>query len=84
MTRFLWTGESEYCICGHHLTDHETSQSFVAIAAQEPPTVTCIGGNKSHPIRNCECDEFRPFRVVSQQDDDEDTNENRNSQVRTE
>jgi hypothetical protein len=24
LTKFLWTGESEYCICGNHVTDHET------------------------------------------------------------
>ena len=59
-----------YCICGHHVTDHETLQSFIAIATpEEPPTVTCRGGNKPHAIRNCECDEFRPYRTVGEDND---------------
>jgi len=64
MTKFLWTGESEYCTCGHHVTDHETWQSFIAIATQQPATttVTCRGGNKVGIIQGCHCDEFRPYR----------------------
>ena len=63
MTRYLWTGESEYYICGHRVTDHETSQSFIAIATQGPPTVTCWGGN-------CHCDEFRPYRMLGERDNE--------------
>jgi hypothetical protein len=39
MTRFLWTGESEYCICGHHVTDHETLQWPISLT--ERPVVIC-------------------------------------------
>jgi hypothetical protein len=31
MTKYLWTGESEYCICGHHVTDHEISQWLISL-----------------------------------------------------
>jgi hypothetical protein len=68
MTRFLWTGESEFCICGHHLTDHETSQWPVSIT--QPPMVICraSGGDKSHFIHTCHCDEFRPYRIAGEED----------------
>jgi hypothetical protein len=68
MTRYLWTGESEFCICGHRITDHETCQTFIAIATQEPPTVSCGGGNKCRVTQDCkcECDEFRPYRIASE------------------
>ena len=84
MTRYLWTGESEYCICAHHVTDHETCQSFIAIATQEPPTVICRGkfGNKSHPISHCNCDEFRPYRIRILGEDDNEVIEQQYSEVK--
>lgn len=82
MTRFLWTGESEYCICGHHVTDHETSQWPVSIA--QPPMVICSSTRKLRaiPIRNChcECDEFRPYRIAREDDYDEAI-QNHNTEV---
>lgn len=69
MTRYLWTGESEFCICGHHVTDHETSQWLVSMV--KPPTLVCRGGNRSHNVRNCECDEFRPYRIVGKEEGEE-------------
>jgi len=83
MTRYLWTGESEYCTCGHHVTDHETcqSQSFIAIAKQQQATTTVIcrggegeeegkgNGSKVRIIRGCHCDEFRPYRIATTEDD---------------
>ena len=68
MTKFLWTGESEFCICGHHLTDHETSQSLISIITQSH-IVICKGGDKSRLIWSCHCDEFRPHRVVGEQEE---------------
>ena len=58
MTRFLWTGKSEFCICGHHVTDHETLQWPISLT--EHPIFICRGGN----IRSCQCDEFRPYLIV--------------------
>jgi hypothetical protein len=62
-------GGSEFCICGRHLTDYGTS----TIATQEPPTVICKGKgeNASHLIRFCHCDEFRPYRLVREEVDEE-------------
>jgi hypothetical protein len=82
MTRFLWTGESEFCMCGHHVTDHETSQWLVSIITQQPPIVTYRerGGDKSHIIRSCDCDEFRPYKIVKKEDDEEAI-ENQNTEV---
>jgi hypothetical protein len=65
MTRYLWTGESEYCTCGHHITDHETLQ-WPIIMLTEHPVVICRGGNNRPElfIPTCHCDEFRPYRIV--------------------
>jgi hypothetical protein len=63
MTRFLWTGELEYCICGHHLTDHETLQWPISLT--EGPIAICRGGvHKSTIIQSCHYDEFRPYRIA--------------------
>ena len=70
MTRFLWTGESEYCVCGYHITDHETSQLPISIA--QPPLVICRGARNVRAIGNCECDEFRPYRTRIATEEDYD------------
>jgi hypothetical protein len=44
MTKYLWTGESEYCICGYHVTDHETLQWPISLT--ERHVVICRGDNK--------------------------------------
>ena len=74
MTRYLWTRESEYCICGHHLTDHETLQWPISLT--ENPVVICRGGNKTR-IRNCHCDKFRPYRTRIAREDEEEVIENK-------
>jgi hypothetical protein len=64
MTRYLWTGESEFCICGHHVTDHETLQWPISLT--ERPVVICRGGNnKVGIINSCDCNEFRPYRIAT-------------------
>jgi hypothetical protein len=63
MTKYLWTGELEFCVCGHHVTDHETSQmDMMCIALSAPPLVLCRGGDRSR-ICNCACEEFRPYII---------------------
>jgi hypothetical protein len=79
MTRFLWTGESEYCICGHHITDHETSQWPVYLT--DPLIVICRGGDKSSGIHNCEYDEFRQYRIAEEEGYDQEAIENQDSEV---
>jgi hypothetical protein len=61
MTKYLWTGESEFCICRHHITDNGTLKWPVSIT--QPALVICSGARKVRAIRNCECDEFRPNKV---------------------
>jgi hypothetical protein len=80
MTKFLWTGESEYCICGHHVTDRETSQWHVLLT--ERPIVICRGGDKARNVRACECDEFRPYRILGKEDDHDDGKEVIEKQIR--
>jgi hypothetical protein len=73
MTRYLWTGESEYCICGHHVTDHETSQWPVSMTRS--PMVICRGAWNVRAIANCKygCDEFRSCRIRTIGEDNDST-----------
>ena len=38
MTKFLWTCESEVCVCGHHLTKNKTIELSIANILQP----TCL------------------------------------------
>ena len=63
MTRFLWTGESEYCIYGHHITEHTTTSWLCGL---EPSLITCNGkDHKTGSSSNwsCKCDGFKPYRI---------------------
>jgi hypothetical protein len=62
VTRYLWTGESQYCLCGHHLTEHETAElSKCLLLPPEQPFVICRGGGYHY---NCACEEFKPYRAL--------------------
>jgi hypothetical protein len=61
LTKFLWTGESEYCICGHHLTEHETDIQASLINVADPSTVDCRW--------DCHSDELRPYRIATAEED---------------
>jgi hypothetical protein len=66
MTRFLCTGGSEFCICGQQVTDHETLQWPISLT--EDPIAVCKGDNKVQIIQGCHCDEFRPYRIATEED----------------
>jgi hypothetical protein len=71
MTRFLWTGESEFCICGHHITEHTTTTTTPTttswLCGLEPSLITCNGKDhktgSSSNWRSCKCDGFKPYRI---------------------
>jgi hypothetical protein len=65
MTKFLWTGESEYCKCGHHVTEHETDIQASLLNVADPPTVYCRW--------DCQCGKFRPYRTIGEEDNDNDS-----------
>jgi hypothetical protein len=50
-------------------TDHETSQWLICLT--QPPIVICRGGDMSYIIRSCHCDEFRPYRLIREEGDEE-------------
>jgi hypothetical protein len=56
MTRFLRTGESEYCICGHHLECHNTILG-------KWQTCNYNYRGKSH---RCTCKRFRAYRLMGE------------------
>jgi hypothetical protein len=45
--------------------------------------VICRGsrGDKSNIIRNCHCDEFRPYRIAGGEEDNEQAIENQDTEV---
>jgi hypothetical protein len=48
---WLWTGESVYCICTHHVAQHCTIRSEYNLAV----IIHCHGDNEL-----CSCEHFRP------------------------
>jgi hypothetical protein len=54
MTKFLWTGESEYCLCGHHVTDHTTQIMTMAFDGR---VSRCSN-------ETCKCHEFKPYGSI--------------------
>jgi hypothetical protein len=46
MTRFLWTGESDYYICGHHVTEHETLQWPIMLTERQIVICRGVGNSK--------------------------------------
>jgi hypothetical protein len=59
MTEFLWPGDSAFCICGHHVTEHETKTKVIVgshyLDFQFKPYFKCKEG--------CKCMEFRPYMI---------------------
>jgi hypothetical protein len=58
MTEFLLGGDSAFCICGHHVTQHETRTKVIVgshyLDFQFKPYFKCKEG--------CKCMEFRLYR----------------------
>jgi hypothetical protein len=86
MTHYIWTGESEYCTCGHHLTDHETLQWPISLT--EHPIVICkgearcaFGSSSKRFLSGCHCDEFRPYRTRILGEDDNQVIEKQTPEV---
>ncbi|MGA7368757.1 MAG: hypothetical protein WBX01_06470 [Nitrososphaeraceae archaeon] len=53
---YLWTGESAYCKCGHHIIRHVNWEKLMEVEPDDPD-ICCTGDV------NCPCDEFRPDKV---------------------
>lgn len=53
MTEYLWTGESAYCKCGHHITKHVNWEKIRRETTADDPDVCCTGN------LNCPCDDRR-------------------------
>ena len=59
MTEYLWTKESAWCLCGHHITDHTASW----LCGLET-SITCNGkDHKTGSNWSCKCDGFKPYRI---------------------
>jgi hypothetical protein len=66
----LWTGESEYCRCGHHISDHESvgirwhTEGTNDMGVSPNPTKGAYG--KCDKCKQCM--EFVPVRFAHQED----------------
>jgi hypothetical protein len=61
LNSYLWTGESVWCKCGHHVNCHYTNGFPEDLVKQGYPYSTCAyktNTNNGH----CACTEFRPFK----------------------
>jgi hypothetical protein len=59
MTEFLLDGDSAFCVCVHHVTEHETRTAVIVVGFhyldyQFKPYFRCNEG--------CKCMEFRGYR----------------------
>lgn len=65
MTEWLWTDESAYCECGHHVVDHyykncDYEGCFVEIDGVLQHSPHCHGRRKNF---FCKCKGFEPYKV---------------------
>jgi hypothetical protein len=77
MTSFLSRGISEYCKCGHHITDHEedytlpmnTSIGPVPICAHYYQCLSMVSEPEkckcSLCLTKCKCNKFTPYRELN-------------------
>jgi len=73
MTRFLWTGESEFCVCSHHIEEHDEaspssgntevciSTNYCQCLSMVPESEKC---KCSHCLTRCKCNKFTPYREL--------------------
>ncbi len=60
MSEYLWTGESAFCHCGHHIKDH-TTWNFIL-----DPVFVC-NGEDHEGLRRCNCKGFVPYKVIEEE-----------------
>jgi hypothetical protein len=67
MTKYQWTGESEYCICSHHISKHCTVRSLAVVFWVDDSASGCryyktvVNDEGETEYRRCKCKEFRPY-----------------------
>lgn len=52
----LWSGESVFCECGHHIEYHKTGMGY-AVFWKNNFYASCN-------LKDCKCQEFRPKRDI--------------------
>lgn len=56
----LWSGESVFCVCGHHVENHRTTVG--TIFWPEGMCSICVFVDKNGVDVECDCREFRPYK----------------------
>jgi hypothetical protein len=55
---FLWSGESVFCKCGHHVEFHKTDYRILSVFGDNVPYTHC----RFKQDEECKCKEFTPYR----------------------
>ena len=58
----LWTGESVFCRCGHHVEYHQTKTPLYTLTKLSNDRVYCCNFVKAEKI--CSCGGFEPYKEV--------------------
>jgi hypothetical protein len=58
---YLWTGQSVFCECGHHVEFHKTGIATLVFWDSFYSICHYKGNDKDNPI-DCKCQEFTPYK----------------------
>lgn len=58
----LWTGESVFCVCGHHVEGHKTVHPLLDAFGQ-CATITYCGYKSNDGQDRCKCQEFKAYKI---------------------
>jgi len=61
MKEKLWTGESVWCICGHHVEFHKTDARIMSVFGENQLYRHCKFKYKDRQDFECRCKEFTPY-----------------------
>jgi hypothetical protein len=59
---YLWSGESVFCKCGHHVEYHYTNARILSVFGDNEIYRHCRFKHKEDEDEDCNCKEFRPFK----------------------
>jgi hypothetical protein len=60
---YLWTGESVFCKCGHHVEYHRTDVRMMSVFGESEIYRHCCFKHKEDQDQDCKCKEFTPYKL---------------------
>jgi len=63
---YLWTGESVFCKCGHHVEYHKTDVRIKSVFGKGELYTHCLFKRKDEEGQDqyCRCKEFTPYKKI--------------------